>query len=170
MKAKKHTTNKGPDENISFQTPGMSSEQRRENLGAFGKYRQKQKATISEEEKLKLDFLQLRFEMSRFLNAQQSDYRFGFFLINYMECLQLNGKNFAEEIKIQPSELSQILHNRREPNERIMMRLEIHSNYNFPATLWFEILAKQKTLDLMKDEDLRKQEEEVVKPKVEVVI
>jgi transcriptional regulator with XRE-family HTH domain len=154
----------------SFETPSMTENQQKENLSAFGSYRQKIKKDILDEDRLRLRLLRLKFQISQFLNAQQSDYGFSFFLGFYMKCLELNGKTFAEEINIKPSELSQILHNRRDPNERIMMRLEIHSNYNFPAPLWYEVLAKQKALELMNDDKLRKEEETHVQPKLELVI
>lgn len=158
------------EEDISFQSPVLTSEQHNENLSAFGKYRQQAKKKISEEDKLRLRFLRLKFEINKFLDAQQSDCLFGSFLSIYMDCLDLNGKTFAEEISIQPSELSQILHNRRDPSVKILMRLEIHSNYNFPAPLWYEVLAKQKSFELKNDEKLRKQEKTNVQPRVAVVI
>lgn len=158
------------DEDISFQSPIMTPAQQIENLSAFGNYRQKAKEKISEDDKLRLRFLRLKFQMNKFLTAKNSDYQFSFFLDFYIKCLELSGKTFAEEISIKPSELSQILHNRRDPNEKIMMRLEIHSNYNFPAPLWYEVLAKQKSLELKNDRKLRKQEEANVQPKVAVVI
>ena len=154
----------------SFETPSMTAAQKMENLSAFGLYRQKVKKDILDEDRLRLQLLRLKFQMNQFLSAQQSDYRFSFFLDFYMKCLEINGKTFAEEISIKPSELSQILHNRRDPNERIMMRLEIHSNYNIPAPLWYEVLAKQKALELKNDEKLRKEEKTRINPKVEVVI
>jgi plasmid maintenance system antidote protein VapI len=158
------------DENISFQSPGMTKAQQDENLSAFGEYRRKAKNKISDQDKLRVRFLRLKFQMNTFLKAQDSDYNFGFFLELYMKSLELSGKNFAEEINIQPSELSQMLHNRRDPNERIMIRLEIHSNSNFPAPLWYEVLAKQKALELKNDKNLRKQEEANVQPKVKIAI
>lgn len=50
------------------------------------------------------------------------------------------------------------------------MRLEIHSNYNFSAALWYEVLAKQKSLELKNDEKLRKEEETQIQPKLALVI
>jgi transcriptional regulator with XRE-family HTH domain len=158
------------DEDISFQSPVMTAAQREANLLAFGDYRLKTKGKISDNDKLRLRFLRLKFQINSFLNAQKSDYSFSFFLALYIKCLGLNGKTFADEISLQPSELSQILHNRRDPNEKIMMRLEIHSNYNFPAPLWYEVLAKQKALELMNDKKLREQEQANVQSKVDVVI
>lgn len=158
------------DEDISFQSPGMTKAQQEENLSAFGNYRRDAKNKISDKDKLKLKLLRLKYQINSFLKAQESGYNFGFFLELYMNSLELTGKNFAEEINIQPSELSQILHNRRDPNEKIMVRLEIHSNYNFPAFLWYEVLAKQKALELKNDKVLRKQEEAIVQPKVGIVL
>lgn len=158
------------DEDISFQTSGLTKAQQEENLSAFGIYRRSIKNKISDNDKLRLRLLRLKYQINSFLKAQESDCNFGFFLELYMNSLELSGKNFAEEISIQPSELSQILHNRRDPNEKIMVRLEIHSNYNFPAPLWFEVLAKQKALELKNDKNLRKQEEANVQPKVEIVL
>jgi hypothetical protein len=61
------------DEDISFQSPGMTTEQKKENLSAFGNYRQKNKEKISNEDKLRLRLLRLKFQIDTFLNARQSD-------------------------------------------------------------------------------------------------
>lgn len=158
------------DEDISFESPSMTSEQRKEALAAFGNFRQKTKGKISDEQRLKLRFLQLKSQINDFLRGEHAEYRFGFFLALYMKCLELNGKTFAQEININPSLLSQFIHNQREPNDTIMMRLEIHSNYNFPADLWYGVLAQQKVIELRNDRSLRRHEEAIVKPKVKVVI
>jgi len=167
-KAKKE--NKWEEEDISFQSPSLTVAEKSANWSAFGKYRQEAKEKVSDKDRLRLRFLRLKFSMNEYLKAGQSDYRFYSFLGTYMKCLNLSGKTFAGEINIKPSELSQILHGRRDPNRRIMMRLEIHSNYNFPARLWYEVLAKDKALELKYDEVLRKTEEAVVQPKIKVVI
>jgi transcriptional regulator with XRE-family HTH domain len=167
-KAKKET--KWAEEDISFQSPSLTDAEKLADWSAFGKYRQQAKEKVSEKDRLRLRFLRLKFGMSEYLKAQHSDCRFNFFLGSYMKCLNLSGKTFAGEMNIKPSELSQILHGRRDPNRRIMMRLEIHSNYNFPAPLWFEVLAKEKALELKDDQELRKTEEAVVQPKINVVI
>ncbi|MGN7821242.1 hypothetical protein ACTJJB_14020 [Chitinophaga sp. 22536] len=158
------------DEDISFESPSVTGEQRNETLAAFGKFRQNTKGKVSNEEKLKLRFLQLKFQINEFLKGEHSEYRFGFFLALYMKSLELNGKTFAQEINIKPSLLSQFIHNQREPNDTILMRLEIHSNYNFPADLWYGVLAQQKAIELKNDRSLRKHEETIVKPKVKVAI
>lgn len=158
------------DEDISFQSPSMTPNQEEENLMAFGKYRQKAKKEVSDEDRLRLRFLHLKFQINEFLKGAHSEHKFGFFLSLYMKCLELNGKTFAQEMNIKPSTLSQFIHNQRDPNEEVMMRLEIHSNYNFSAGLWYGILAQQKVLELKNDKLLRKQEEAVVKPRVSVVI
>lgn len=158
------------DEDISFQSPDMSTAQQKENVEVFGNYRQRSKEKVSDKDRLRLRFLRLKFQINKFLNAQQSDYQFSFFLDLYIKSLELNGKTFAEEIGLKPAELSLILHNRRDPNEKIMMRLEIHSNNNFPAPLWYEVLAKQKALELKNDVKLRKQEEANVHTNVAVVM
>lgn len=158
------------DVDESFETPLMTMAQRNENLSAFALHHQKTKGDVSHQDLLRLRLLRLKFQIDEFLSAQQSDYRFSSFLTIYMKCLNLNGKTFAKEINIKPSELSQILHDRRDPNERIMMRLEIHSNYNFTASLWFEVLAKQKALELKYDDKLRKEEEARIQPRLALVI
>lgn len=158
------------EEDISFQSPNITAKERRDNLAAFGAYRQKTKGKISEEDKLRLRFLRLKFEINNFLKSQDSEHNFGFFLDLYMKSLELNGVSFAQEIHVKPSMISQILHNQKEPSKKLMMRLEIHSNYNFPAPIWYEVLAKQKSIELKNDDDLRKQEAANIQPKVALVI
>ena len=162
--------NQWEEDDISFQSPSMTEAEKLENWSAFGAYRKQAKGKVLDKDRLRLRFLRLKFRMNEYLNAQQSDYRFYSFLVSYMKCFNLSGKTFADEINITPSELSLILHGHRDPNRRIMMRLEIHSNYNFPAPLWYEVLAKEKALELKDDRALRKEEEAVVRPKIKVVI
>ncbi|SIS94525.1 hypothetical protein SAMN05421788_102238 [Filimonas lacunae] len=170
MKPNNPKEKKEKTDDISFQSPALTKNQEQEALLAFGTYRKKASKQISEEDKIKLRLLRLKFEINNFLKSQYSDFQFGFFLEEYMKCFELNGKTFANEIDVAPSLLSQILHNQRDPNTKIMMRLEIHSNYNFPAPIWYEVLAKQKAFELKNDSKLRKQEARKIHPKISVVI
>lgn len=120
-----------------------------------------------------MKLIRLRIQIEDYLkdqNVNASMYRFGSFLNIYIESLELSRTDFARQISISPSELSQLLHNHRDPNERVCMRLEIHSNRNFPACLWYDIVAHQKASKLQQDEELRKSEKAFVHSPVKVVL
>jgi hypothetical protein len=59
--------------------------------------------------------------------------------------------------------LSQIINQHRQPTEKLIIRLEIHSNKNFPALLWFKLIEKEKAYKLIHDKELRERERKHVK-------
>lgn len=69
------------DEDISFQTSGLTKAQQEGNLSAFGIYRRSIKNKISDNDKLRLRLLRLKYQINSFLKAHKSrDSALGFFL------------------------------------------------------------------------------------------
>lgn len=134
----------------------------------FWELRRKRFLEKSPEQKLFSNILQLKFQMEDYLNRNyyDSNTNFGYFLRNYIESLGKKNKEFAEEIDIKPAELSQLINNHRNPNNEILVRLEIHSNNNIPALIWYKLLEKDKEHYLMSDKEIRKEERKHVKRKL----
>ncbi len=88
--------------------------------------------------------------------------KFGFFLKEYISRLQLKNKDFAQQIGIEPAELSQLLNAHRKPNDKILVRLELHSGKNINSPLWYRILVKDKEYELLHNDALRQEEKEYV--------
>ena len=60
-------------------------------------------------------------------NEYKEDYDFSYFLNEYIDRLEIKMKEFAGEIDVKPTELSQIIHRHRFPSQKFIVRLEIHS-------------------------------------------
>jgi plasmid maintenance system antidote protein VapI len=73
---------------------------------------------------------------------------FGFFLKEYIARLDKKNKDFAQEINMDPSELSQVINKHRSPSDKLIIRLDIHSNKNFPALMWLRLIEKEKAYEL----------------------
>jgi plasmid maintenance system antidote protein VapI len=154
----------------SFVFPGATNEKQREGqLQAFREFRKGAAAKLTEKDKLILVLLQLKFQMEDYILKEpfSSTYHFGFFLKEYISRLNKRNKDFAEEISIDPTELSLIINRHRPPTEKLIIRLEIHSNKNFPAVLWFRLMEKEREHELMHDTELRSKESKHVKHKLE---
>ena len=96
--------------------------------------------------------MQLKFQMEEYTLQKQVNKQisFSYFLKAYVDILYRKRKEFAEDINIHPLVLSHIINQRREPQEKFIQRLTIHSERVFePACkfdhqLWFTIFFKDK--------------------------
>lgn len=127
-----------------------SVDERNELMSAFKEIRKRQLAKQSGEDKLIAKLLQLKFLIEDYLkgNSFNKEFYFGYFLKEYITRLEKKNKQFASEINVDPTELSQIINKHRKPTEKIIYRLELHSNRNFPAVMWFRVLEKEREYEL----------------------
>lgn len=139
-------------------------EERKEMLSAFKDIRKKYAERQSEEDKLISKLLQLRFLMEDYLKGDnlREEFYFGFFLKEYITRLEKKNKDFANEINVDPTELSQIINKHRKPTDKIIYRLELHSNRNFPAIMWFRLLEKEREYELMHNNNIVESEKQNV--------
>lgn len=154
----------------SFIFPGSKNEkQRQSQIEAFRSYRQKIDDSLTQKDRLIILLLQLKFQIEDYIGSKEfsKSQTFSFFLKEYISRLNKKNKEFAEEIDIDPTELSQIINHHRPPSEKFIIRLEIHSNKNFPALLWFKLIEKEKAYKIMRNKNLRIQESKHVKQKLE---
>lgn len=178
MKAKNETLKKGAirkhtQKEIAASTVfpmSADAHERKELLTAFKEIRKKQKNTQSEESKLIATLLQLRFLIEDYLQATSinEDLYFGYFLKEYITRLEKKNKQFANEIDVDPTELSQIINKHRKPTDKIIYRLELHSNRNFPAVMWFKILEKEREYELIHNTSIVEKENKYVKERLQV--
>ncbi len=143
----------------------ISQEERNEILSEFSALRRQRAAAMTDKQRLLSAILQLKFQIEDYLKSRQltRDDGFGYFLKEYISRLQLKNKDFAEQIGIEPAELSQFLNSHRKPNERILVRLEIHSNKHIDALLWYKVIEKDKEYEIVHNEILRNTEKQYVK-------
>lgn len=121
--------------------------------------RKKSQAAMTEDIKIELDLLQLRFQLESYLKEDYNPaLNFGHFLDRYLKILNKKKKDFAAEIQIHETLLSHLISNRREPNNSIMIRLELHSNKIIPAIDWYKLAEKEKEHQIITDNSLREKE------------
>ena len=130
--------------------------------------RKRRQANLSSEEILLLRLMQLRYRLENYIQREPYDsrYRFSYFLNEYLSILHRRRKEFANEIDIHETLLSQLMNNRREPNESIMVRLEIHSNNAIPAIDWLKLVEKGKEHYIRTNAALRMKERRFVRNKL----
>ncbi len=154
----------------SFVFPGPKDPKEREALlESFRKHRKKVSDKQSARAKLISQLLQLKFLIEDYIKTDtfNKDYSFGFFLKEYITRLQKKNNQFADEINVDPAELSQVINKHRRPTEKLIFRLEIHSNRNFTAIMWFKVLEKDRAYELKNNREIIDSEKKNVKQKLE---
>jgi plasmid maintenance system antidote protein VapI len=121
-------------------------------------------ARTPEDVKWRNRFLQLKFQMESYLEDETESIKpFGFFLQAYIDRAQKKNKEFANDISINYTELSQVINQKRRPSEKMILRLHIHSNQFFPTSLWFSIVEKERKIELSNNTSLIKEQMAFVK-------
>lgn len=172
MKSYRNIEKKYTPEEIaeSYVFPGeLDSSQRVQAVEIFRNWRKKNESGRPIKSKLITRLLQLKFVMEDYVKQEEykKDFDFSYFLVQYIDRLEIKKKEFAQEIDVDPTELSQIINRHRSPNEKFIIRLEIHSNKNFPAIIWFKLIEKERTFHLKNNTNLRLSEAKHVKSKLD---
>lgn len=120
---------------------------------------------LSEEEKIEASVMQLRFQIEDYLQSSTFDERntFAYFLRKYIKIVYKNLKDFAKDIHLDESELSQILNGHRKPNEKTFVRFELHSNKLISAVSWYKLFEKEREFDLLANNSLREEQAQYVR-------
>ncbi|MEO7212962.1 hypothetical protein [Mucilaginibacter sp.] len=149
----------------------LSPKQQLEANIQLNNHRANRRAAMTGPEQLNLKLIQLKFRLEDYIDGENYNpqYTFGYFLELYLQLTDRKKKEFAADIQIHETQLSQILKNRREPNESLMIRLELHSNNTIPAIDWFKLLEKEKGHQLKTDKTLRDKESQYVKHSLQLV-
>lgn len=168
MKTYKELSKKYTQKEIaeSFVFPPTKNKKEREAmLSELSQLRKQAASKQTPKEKMISLLLQLRFLIEDHLNKASFDEKlhFGHFLKEYIDRLEKKNKEFAAEIDVDPTELSQVINRHRKPTDKLIYRLDIHSNKNFPATLWFRILEKERVYELTHNRQIIEKEEKHVK-------
>jgi len=164
--AKKYTA-KEISESVVF--PGTKDKKKREaELSELRSIRKKIVENQTDEEKAISQLLQLRFLIEDYIKDSSFNdrYYFGYFLKEYITRIEKKNNEFAKDIDVNPTELSQIINKHRKPTDKLIFRLEIHSNRNFPALLWFKVLEKERAYELLHDKEIINKEKRHVKDKL----
>lgn len=136
----------------------------------FLAFRKKKMIESNDNQRLISRLLQLRYHIEDYINGHEftPDKAFTFFLNEYLKTIDKKKKEFAQEIHIHETKLSQIINGRVKPNDRFIIRLEIHSNNIFPALFWFKLIRMEQEYELENNIEIRKKEARFVKNKLEL--
>ena len=155
----------------SFVFPAhLTKKQKEEADIALSEVLKQRRAEMSREYQLKGTLLQLRFQIEDYLNDLHYDKRktFGYFLKSYIDGLKKRQNEFADEINVKPTELSQYINNHRRPPQNIIIRLELHSRNMIPATDWYRLLEKETLHELGTNKILRREEKKFIKKEAQM--
>lgn len=138
----------------------LTAKQKKEAAAQLAAARKRTRAEMSDEAKFGLRVFHIKFRIEDYL-AQDTfnpELTFGSFLKKYVELLEKKRKEFAEEISIDETLLSQLINGHRLPPDYVAIRLEIHSNNIIPAAYWIQLVEKQRLHEITTDKELRKKE------------
>lgn len=153
-------------------TKGLTPKQKKDAELQLKHARTKVQTEMTDRDRLASKILQFKFQIEDYLNSESfnPNRTFGHFLREYVNLLNKKRKNFAQEIDIDETELSQLINRHRLPNENIIIRLEIHSNNSIPAIAWYKLIEKEKEHAIRTNKALRQQERQFVTNKLAVKI
>jgi plasmid maintenance system antidote protein VapI len=148
----------------------LTAKQKKEAAEHLAAARKKNQAEMSDETKFGLRAFHLKFNIEDYLESKEfnPELTFGSFLKKYVELFEKKRKDFAEEISIDETMLSQLINNHRLPPDYIAIRLEIHSNNIIPAAYWIRVVEKQRIHEITTDKELRKKERPFVHGKLTI--
>jgi len=146
----------------------LTNEQKKLAADQLKQARKQLREESSPNERLAANLLQLKFQMEDYLNNKdfEENRRFGNFLKEYVEILNKKRNEFAHDISVHETLVSQLINNRRMPSEIIIIRLELHSNRTIPAEYWFRLVEKERIHKLRTNKILRTTEMKNVSNKV----
>ncbi len=155
-------------DSMIFKNP-IPEEKKVEAAKELAEIRKRNKANLTEKQKLYAKILQLRFLMEDYAKSDSYDKKktFAFFLKAYIKLIYSVNKKFAHDIDVKESELSLILKEHRLPSEKMIIRLEIHSNNTIPALSWYRLVEKQREYELEKDTEFKLEQKKYVKNRLE---
>jgi hypothetical protein len=128
-------------------SPKKQKEADRQLSEALKKSREK----MTWEEQLTGRLMGLKFRMEDYFKADKpdKDYSFGYFLKLYIELLDRKQRQFALEIGIDETLLSQFINRHRTPPDYMPIRLELHSNKSITAEYWLKIIEKDRRKEML---------------------
>ncbi len=142
----------------------LTSSQKKEADKQLAEARKKNKKPMTEEVRMSLMLFHIRFRIEDYLENKEYDPKmsFGYFLKEYINLLNLKRKEFAEQISIDETLLSQLINMHRMPPDYLAIRLEIHSNNKIPANYWYKLVEREKEHHIRTDKGLRRRERKFV--------
>jgi hypothetical protein len=106
---------------------------------------------MTDEERLTGNLMGLKFRMENYFKSDKlsGEYSFAYFLKLYIEFLSRKRREFASEIGIDETLLSQFINQHRVPPDYMAIRLELHSNNLVPSEYWFRVMEKDREREML---------------------
>jgi hypothetical protein len=126
--------------------------------------RKKSKENMTDEVRVGLIQFHIRFRIEGYLESKEYDPKmsFSYFLKKYVDSLNIKRKEFAEQVSIDETLLSQLINRHRLPPDYLAIRLEIHSNNIIPANYWYKLAEREKEHFIKTDKEIRRKEKRYV--------
>jgi hypothetical protein len=142
----------------------LTAKQKKEAAEQLAAARKRTQSEMTDETKFSLAAYHIRFRIEDYLESKVFDHEltFGSFLKMYVELLEKKRKDFAAEISIEDTLLSQLINGHRFPPDYVTIRLELHSNNIIPATHWLRLVEQQRLHEIGNDKEFRKREKPFV--------
>lgn len=146
----------------------LTAKQRDKAAAQLAKVRKEARTKVTAGEEVALKLMRLKITLEDYLQSDKYNPKltFGYFLTAYLDLINKKRNEFADEIGIHETLLSQLVNDRREPNDSMMIRLELHSGNAIPALHWLKLVEKSKENYISTDQDLRRRERKFVKKHV----
>lgn len=125
---------------------------------------------MSDSLKLSMNLMSLKYQMEDYakgieLNTENS---FGLFLKKYAKTIRRKNYELANDLGMDVTRFSQIVNGYIIPSEKIIYRLEYHSDNLIPGIVWLGILHKDIERKAEKDTKIRTAEYKTVKNRIDI--
>lgn len=152
--------NRVEDPEFGLDSRYTSDEERASEAAMLMEARLKRMKNLSKDQVIRAKLMQLKLQMEESLNHERNENinRFADFLKSYVDIIYTTRKQFARDIGIAPTNLSQVINKHRDPKDEFIKKLMIHSQRvygnvaNFQDEIWFKIYFQQKMSERMANE------------------
>jgi hypothetical protein len=129
----------------------LSLKEQREADQKLAEARKRSLEKMTEKERLTGNLMGLKFRMEDYFKSDKfnSEYSFAYFLKLYIELLGRKRREFAGEIGIDETLLSQFINKHRMPPDYMPIRLELHSNNLVLAEYWLRVVEKDREREML---------------------
>ena len=147
----------------------LSASDKKQSENEVTAFRNAQIKKMSENDRSYSRILQLKYTMEEYFKDDTYDniYTFSYFLKEYIHSINMKSSDFSKVIDLHSTKLSRLLNDREKPNDKILIRLAVHSDNSIPLSYWSCVIEKQNRLELINDKALIKSESKNVNSKLD---
>ncbi|WP_116106345.1 hypothetical protein [Lewinella sp. IMCC34191] len=157
-------------ESFVFNDDSLSAEENEAAEREFRELRLNQIQSLTEEQKLFGDLMQMKYSILDYFDGGKFDPAFSFAsqLKKYSIIINRSNKSFAADLDLHYTKLSRIINGKDNPSIELMYRLEEHSKSELPAHYWWRIYSKELEHKIITDLEKRVQESKKVSNSINI--